>query len=67
MSAQLWSSCTLMSFQARVISWQPSIGPLFEALAGRFRTIFKVSTPVRYVFQLENSHTHSTVAFAATK
>ncbi|KAI0265102.1 hypothetical protein BC834DRAFT_880157 [Gloeopeniophorella convolvens] len=30
-----------LSVEARAISWQPSIGPLFEALAGRFRTIFK--------------------------
>ncbi|KAI0306901.1 hypothetical protein B0F90DRAFT_1915023 [Multifurca ochricompacta] len=30
-----------LSVEARVISWQPEIGPLFEELAGRFRTIFK--------------------------
>lgn len=30
-----------LSVEARAITWQPSISPLFEALAGRFRTIFK--------------------------
>lgn len=60
------SGRTLMSFQARAITWQPSISPLFEALAGRFRTIFKVST-LFVVCLLENPHTHSTVAFAVTK
>ncbi|KAF8270977.1 hypothetical protein EI94DRAFT_1797570 [Lactarius quietus] len=30
-----------LSVEARAITWQPSIAPLFEALAGRFRTIFK--------------------------
>ncbi|KAF8506037.1 hypothetical protein F5888DRAFT_1937943 [Russula emetica] len=30
-----------LSVEARVISWQPTIVPLFEHLAGRFRIIFK--------------------------
>ncbi|KAH9981838.1 hypothetical protein BJV74DRAFT_778311 [Russula compacta] len=30
-----------LSVDARAISWQPAITPLFEHLAGRFRTIFK--------------------------
>ncbi|KAI0291754.1 hypothetical protein BC826DRAFT_969907 [Russula brevipes] len=30
-----------LSVEARAISWQPPILPLFEHLAGRFRTIFK--------------------------
>jgi neurofibromin 1 len=34
----------LMIFQARAISWQPTIVPLFDHSAGRFRTIFKVSS-----------------------
>ncbi|KAI0040644.1 hypothetical protein FA95DRAFT_1647858 [Auriscalpium vulgare] len=34
-------ACVTLSVEARSISWQPSIYPLFEQLAGRFRNIFK--------------------------